>query len=203
MASSPVGDTVNSEFRIKNLNGTAADDGLDVENKNTQKQRFLKVEADMQPAIKIQKILCPVDFSNCSKHALEYALAFAEQYDSEICILHAVESPATAFAYVDLEIPEPDLVDEFRNQAEKQLDELAAALRKRHGAVSKKLVFGKPFAEIIDAASEWGADLIVLGTHGRSALEHILIGSVAEKVVRKANCPVLTVRHPEHEFVHP
>ncbi|MFO7822063.1 MAG: universal stress protein [Lentisphaeria bacterium] len=157
----------------------------------------------MKPSIKIKKILCPVDFSAYSKHAVEYAIAFAKQYDAEIKLIHAVESPSTAFGYADLEIPEPELVDEFREQAEKQLIELTEALQERQTRVSQLLVFGKPFTEIIEEAANWPADMIILGTHGRSGLEHLLIGSVAEKIVRKANCPVLTVRHPEHEFVHP
>jgi nucleotide-binding universal stress UspA family protein len=62
---------------------------------------------------------------------------------------------------------------------------------------------GTPFYEIITCAKELEVDLIILGTHGRGPFAHMLMGSVAEKVVRKAPCPVLTVRHPEHEFVHP
>ena len=60
-----------------------------------------------------------------------------------------------------------------------------------------------PFTEIIRFAKDKDIDLIVMGTHGHTGLAHVLLGSVAEKVVRKAPCPVLTVRHPEHEFVHP
>ena len=157
----------------------------------------------MESKISLSKILCPVDFSPCSKHAVEYAIAFAQQYGAEICLLHVVESPAAAFAYVDLEVPEPELIQEFQEQAQKQLDELTEAARKRYQNVSKELSFGKVYAEIVKYAEDWGAELIVVGTHGRSGLEHILIGSVAEKVVRKAPCPVLTVQHPEHEFIRP
>jgi nucleotide-binding universal stress UspA family protein len=69
--------------------------------------------------------------------------------------------------------------------------------------VLKEIREGSPFYEIIRYAKERDIDLIVMGTHGRSGLVHVLLGSVTEKVVRKAPCPVLTVRHPEHEFVHP
>ena len=65
------------------------------------------------------------------------------------------------------------------------------------------LLTGSPFLEIIQYAKENNVDLIVMGTHGHSGLVHVLLGSVTERVVRKAPCPVLTIRHPEHEFIHP
>ena len=72
-----------------------------------------------------------------------------------------------------------------------------------HLKVHPEVLEGAPFAEIVRYAREKDVDLIVMGTHGHTGLAHVLVGSVTEKVVRKAPCPVLTVRHPEHEFVHP
>jgi nucleotide-binding universal stress UspA family protein len=69
--------------------------------------------------------------------------------------------------------------------------------------VKRTVVDGHPFVEIIKHAKEGDADMIIMGTHGRGAIAHMLLGSVAEKVVRTAPCPVLTVRHPEHKYVHP
>lgn len=70
-------------------------------------------------------------------------------------------------------------------------------------AIHKEVREGTPFYEIVSFATETDVNLIVMGTHGHTGLAHVLLGSVTEKVVRKAPCPVLTVRHPEHEFVHP
>jgi nucleotide-binding universal stress UspA family protein len=85
--------------------------------------------------------------------------------------------------------------------------ELAAFVEKHLAksglSVVSDVALGRPFMEIIRYAKDNQMDLIVLGTHGRSGLRHVLLGSVAERVVRKAPCPVLTIRHPEHEFVMP
>jgi nucleotide-binding universal stress UspA family protein len=153
--------------------------------------------------IKIEKILCPVDFSECSEHAIQYALALGEAYGAEIKLVHAMDIGASVFSYSELDIPDPTFASQLQEEFAQRLDELAARVRRQHEPVTSQMLHGKPFLEIINCANEWQADLIVMGTHGRSGMEHMLIGSVAEKVVRKAPCPVLTVRHPEHDFVMP
>ena len=153
--------------------------------------------------IVIRKVLCPVDFSANSEHAMRYALAFAAAYDAEVELLHVVELPfmphyATA-GVPDLALP----VERIKEECQEMMDELVEKARAVHPRVSGRVIVGTPFVEIVRAAREGGFDLIVVGTHGRAGLKHILIGSVAEKVVRKAPCPVLSVKHPEHEFVMP
>jgi universal stress protein A len=144
--------------------------------------------------IKLQRILLPTDFSEYSAAARMYACAFADQFQCELHVLHVVQDLAPL-------VPEPGAalappVDYLRERA---IDP--------NWSVGKTVVRvvrqGPPFLEIVRYAQETNIDLIVLGTHGRGGLAHMLLGSVAEKVVRKAPCPVLTVRHPEHEFVAP
>lgn len=153
--------------------------------------------------IELEKIVCPVDFSMYANHALEYAIAFAQKYSAQLKLVHVMETVSVTFAYSEIDVIDPSLHERLREDYENRLAELAAQTRERHEPVIPEMRFGKPFSEIIAAAKEWDADLIVMATHGRTGLEHALIGSVAEKVVRKAPCPVLTIRHPEHNFVHP
>ena len=154
--------------------------------------------------IEIKKILCPVDFSDNANHALKYALAFASVYDSEVLLLHVMPPPiySTAdFAGV-YELPAA-AVQELADTCDTRLKNMAAEVGNDHAHIATRLVSGTPFLEIIKMAKEENTDLIVIGTHGRTGMSHVLIGSVAEKVVRKAPCPVLTVKNPEHEFIMP
>ncbi|MCF7854110.1 MAG: universal stress protein [Candidatus Pacebacteria bacterium] len=153
--------------------------------------------------ITIHKILCPVDFSVSSYHALEYAIAFAEKYKAELKVVYVMEVAAAALSLSEVDVTDPGLLEQLQSDANDKLDQIAKETRERHEPVTQQMLYGKPFVEIITAAKDWQADVIIMGTHGRTGLEHVLIGSVAEKVVRKAPCPVLTVRHPEHNFVMP
>src|SRR6266446_3910609 len=154
--------------------------------------------------IDLHRILVPTDFSKHSHNALMYAVAFAEKFGAELYLLHVVQ---------DLALFIPDAVTATPPLAP-PVEQLTAAARAALEDVVRKSEFqgvphhsevreGTPFYEIIRFAREADIDLIVMGTHGHSGLAHVLLGSVTEKVVRKAPCPVLTVRHPEHEFVHP
>lgn len=151
--------------------------------------------------ITIKKILVPTDFSEQGKTALMYAVAFADQFGAAVDLLHVMEPvpPGALLSYVSLN----DLKKGMKEEAEKNMDELNTEWADYAFPVKKMVIEGHPFVEIIKHAKESNADMIVMGTHGRGAIAHMLLGSVAEKVVRKAPCPVLTVRHPEHEFVHP
>ncbi len=154
--------------------------------------------------IQIDKILCPVDFSDSSEHAIGYAMAFAETHQAELKFLHVMD-------YSTFDIPDfpsvvefsSDIIDQIREGCEKRLVELARTQREDYSEVTCQLTMGTPFVEIINTAREDETDLIIMGTHGRSGLAHVLMGSVAAKVVRKSPCPVLTVKHPEHEFILP
>src|SRR5262245_11742128 len=150
--------------------------------------------------IKLQNICVPVDFSDTSAAALKYAKALAEAFQSKLHLLHVLvqwvpdgDFPVSPQFYVGLE-----------ESARKQLEAQLTPEEKTKYQAQLSLVSGlSEFVEIIRYAREKKIDLLVLGTHGRGAIAHMLMGSVAEKVVRKAPCPVLTVRHPEHEFVMP
>lgn len=154
--------------------------------------------------IDLHRILVPTDFSKFSENALKYGAAFAEKFSAELHLLHVVQDLA-------LFIPEAVLgtpavvppVEQFLASAKTALQRVVAELKLPGVTVIPHVAEGVPFEEIIRAAREKDIDLIVLGTHGHTGLAHMLMGSVAEKVVRKAPCPVLSVRHPEHEFVHP
>jgi nucleotide-binding universal stress UspA family protein len=155
--------------------------------------------------IKLDRILVPIDFSDNGEWALKYAAALAEKFNSEIHLLHVLQDVigvgtpevGTAFASPG------DFVKELRASAQNGLQKIADS----DLAAGKKIVQvvrdGQPFVEIIRYAREELADLIVMGTHGRTGLVHVLMGSVAERVVRKAACPVLTVRPAGHQFIMP
>jgi universal stress protein A len=153
-----------------------------------------------QPAFKLTKILVPIDFSDCSKKALQYAVPFAKEFGATIALLHVVQinSPAgPEFGAIDFPLIQADL----RKDAEKQLAELAATDVQEQAAVETLVRSGQEVMEIVDAAKELESDLIIISTHGRTGLKHVFMGSVAENVVRLAPCPVLVVREHEHDFV--
>lgn len=156
-------------------------------------------------AIKISKVVYPTDFSKLSLYALGYAREFVEAFRAEIHCIHVVEGiyqyeagiPGDGGAALSIGGDMMDLANmkmkEFR---EKFLEGLNVP-------TTTKILSGSAFLEIINYTKEIDADLIVIGTHGHTGLAHVLLGSVTEKIVRKSPCPVLSIRHPEHEFVMP
>ena len=148
-------------------------------------------------ALQLKRILVPVDFSEPSEKALRYAAKFAEQFGADVTLLHVIQPVVypTDFGYP----PTPLDVDEsVRHRIEQRLTELSA----QWTAQGKPLIrFGQPYQEIGLAATELQADLIIIATHGRSGLKHVLLGSTAERVLRHAPCPVLIVRERERDFV--
>jgi nucleotide-binding universal stress UspA family protein len=155
--------------------------------------------------IKISKILYPTDFSEISLHALKYARELAGVFDAQLHCVHVVDEAlqywtAMGPESVPVGVAAEDLMSIAEGHMQRFADEHLVGLK--FSPVAKVLV-GRPFREIIVYARDNTIDLIVLTTHGRGGLSWVLMGSVAEKVVRKAPCPVLTVRHPEHEFVIP
>src|SRR5262245_8705221 len=154
--------------------------------------------------IDIKRILLPTDFSKYSRSALTYGGALAEKFGAELYILHVVQN-------IGLLIP--DMVN-VTPPVLPSLEQMGAAVREALAKLIKEAGLekfkvevvvreGSAFYEIVQFAKDQNVDLIVMGTHGHSGLAHMLLGSVTEKVVRKAPCPVLTVRHPDHEFVRP
>ncbi len=154
--------------------------------------------------IDLHRILIPTDFSKHSENALTYALAFAEKFGAELYLLHVVQDLALFIPdAVTVAPPIAPPVEQLTAAVREALNNVVREHRLEQSPVHVEVREGAPFYEIIRFAKEKDIDLIVMGTHGHSGLAHVLLGSVSEKVVRKAPCPVLTVRHPEHEFVHP
>jgi nucleotide-binding universal stress UspA family protein len=157
--------------------------------------------------IKLKNILVPTDFSEYSKYALNYAIAFAQNFKARIILIHITpEREMDSIRQVSTYL-QPGKLEELLRRREsedrRQLEEFIPPELKKGMEVETVHKVGMPFLEIIRTAKERGVDLIVIGTHGRSGLSHMLFGSVAENVVRQAPCPVLSIRHPEHEFVMP
>jgi len=153
--------------------------------------------------IDLRRILVPTDFSKHSENALAYATAFAEKFDAELYLLHVVQDLALFVpeAVTAAPVAAPP-VEQLSAAVREALDRVIDNHQLRRFTVHAEVREGSPFYEIVRFAKEQEIDLVIMGTHGRTGLIHVLLGSVAEKVVRKAPCPVLTVRHPEHEFVH-
>ncbi|HLG29040.1 MAG TPA: universal stress protein [Candidatus Brocadiales bacterium] len=149
--------------------------------------------------VALNKILCPYDFSESSSHALRYAIEFASAYKAKLYLLHVFDIRVLDYGepIYGISIPTKDAIGTIKTELANSIPEKV----KNELQVETIVVSGVPFYEIIKFANENGIDLIVMGTHGRTGIAHILLGSVAEKVVRKASCPVLTVRHPGQEFV--
>lgn len=152
------------------------------------------------PKVHPTRILVPVDFSSASGKAVAYADAFASTFGASVVLIHVVEPLVlpSEFGYV----PAPSPEEEMRHLAavKTRLQSLAADLESaKRSAVEVRI--GRPWQEITTAAQELGADLLVITTHGRTGIKHVLMGSVAEKIVRHAGCPVLVVRPEEKDFV--
>jgi nucleotide-binding universal stress UspA family protein len=155
----------------------------------------------------ITRILVPVDFSAHSDRALRYATTLADRFYATIEVLHVVEDPFVAGAWTPEAVAPniPELLADLVAGARKKLDGMKAAAMEKGvrftTTVLTTVVSGRPADSITDYARTEGFDLIVMGTHGRTGLPHAVLGSVAERVVRMAPCPVLTVREataPEH-----
>ncbi|TVM00128.1 MAG: universal stress protein [Candidatus Brocadia sp. WS118] len=144
--------------------------------------------------IVLKKILCPVDHSECSYLALKYAISLALKDEAKLYLMHVIDIrlyDTEIYKFSPYKLNEIDLT-KIREDLMKSLPEGTLDVLEIETIVVK----GVPFHEIINAAAAIDADLVVIGTHGRTGLSHAVMGSVAEKVVRKAPCPVLTVRMP-------
>jgi len=141
----------------------------------------------VQPIV-LQKILVPIDFSESSSRALAYAVAVARQFKAEVTLLHVVPDVSEEIRLI---VSMPELQQEFVQEGQQNLAHEIKALG-QSGVSFKPLVKkGVPYHEIVELAGVMKVDLLVMGTHGRTGLKHVLMGSTAERVVRHAPCPVL------------
>ncbi|HLF86139.1 MAG TPA: universal stress protein [Nitrospiria bacterium] len=146
-----------------------------------QKRKFLP----------IKKILVPTDFTVYSDHAIEYAIMVAREFEAKILLVHVIEP--MAYSVTDT----VQIIDHYaalKTVAGPILKNLQNKLLKKGLEVDTLLLDGTPYLEIVKKSRQAGIDLIIMGTHGRTGIKHVLMGSVAERVVRMAPCPVLTVR---------
>lgn len=149
------------------------------------------------------KILVPSDFSDCSADAARAARRLAEHFGSRLAVLHVMDEPAALDPMFRGEVPIELLRGRMETYCRDALEKFVAAHFPGNPDIETRIVSGVPYREIIRVARETGAGLIVIGTHGRTGVEHVIFGSTAEKVVRMAPCPVLSVRQGSGEFVRP
>lgn len=150
------------------------------------------------PSKTIRRVLVPIDFSEASERALQHAYELAMTYGAEIVVLHAIEEVVLPMAYgvapkqVDAEAVRPDV------------ESALAELLKKHVGIEHaraEVRVGYPPQQILEAIEEESADLVVMGTHGREGLNRLLMGSVAERIVRHAACPVLTLQQESRSLL--
>lgn len=152
----------------------------------------------------ISTILVATDFSEASDAALNYAKSLATAFGATVHVLHVLEDLAAHAWTTEVYVAAlPGVHEEMEKQARERLDAYLTPAEREAFKAQLALRTGSAFVEIVRHARDVKADLLVMGTHGRGAIAHMLLGSVAERVVRKAPCPVLTVRQTEHAFVHP
>lgn len=153
--------------------------------------------------IRIQKILLPTDFSTYSAAATKYACELATKFDAELHLLHTLETHLSQTPGFAMGVALPNYIIEAKAAAEKSLVDILDPKWAAGRKVIRVVLEGSPKLEIIQYARKQNIDLIVLATHGRTGLRHVIMGSVAETIVRTASCPVLTVRPEGHQFVMP
>ena len=143
---------------------------------------------------KFNKILFATDLSKISEYAFDYALTLSEEFNAKLIILHVISQPIDLQGFYVPHISFETIEHEIAIGAEKMMDKFCKKMLKGYGNYEKLIVAGIPDIEILKKAEIEKVDLIVIGTHGRVGLDHLLFGSTAEKVVKKAVCPVVTVR---------
>lgn len=153
--------------------------------------------------IQLKKILFPTDFSDFSAYAASFAVSFAVDYKAKLYILHVVELPLGMPGIYSMGANDEEIGRTADRLVREELE--AASSADLLGKLDYEVACaqGKPFAEIIKFADEAGVNMIIMGTRGRTGLETVLLGSTAEKVLRKSSVPVFVVRRPGHRFVIP
>ncbi|NUL82560.1 MAG: universal stress protein [Armatimonadetes bacterium] len=146
--------------------------------------------------LQLSKIVCPTDFSDPAMAALAMAKGLAKQFGAKLYLIHVVPPIPLAPASIGFETALYE--DELRKSAEEEMKKLVQELRSQGIEAEGKTVRGEPCDQIVEHAKEVAADMIVIATHGHTGWKHVLFGSVAEKVVRLAGCPVLSFRPNAH-----
>lgn len=141
-----------------------------------------------------KRILCPVDFSETSRVAMETAIELASRFDAELLLVHAYPIPGYTFPDGSA-VASSRMLQDLSDEAARHLEEWRVlAVKAGARRVTVETAVGDPAGEIVRIAQDRKSELVVMGTHGRTGIEHALMGSIAERVVRRAKCPVLTVR---------
>ena len=153
--------------------------------------------------MQIKTILFPTDFSNGARAAMDYAISLAQDYKAKLILLYVIQDISIAEWYIPSSISAADLIEDMEKSASCEMEKWYSEALPKVKDVEHQIVRGVPFVEIIKTAKDKNADMIVIGTHGRTGIDHMLFGSTAEKVVRKSSCPVLTVRMAGKEFKMP
>jgi nucleotide-binding universal stress UspA family protein len=156
-------------------------------------------ERALSRPVTLERILVPVDFSDCSLDALEYAVVLAQQAKASLMLLHVLEPVSYG---LDFDLGHFRSREDVRESWTKRLEELASSHRHPNMPIEYRLRGGFPSDSILDSAQTLPCDLIVMGTHGRRGISHTISGSVAEAVLRKAHCPVIAVRSSKLEPGH-
>jgi nucleotide-binding universal stress UspA family protein len=153
---------------------------------------------------RVERILVPTDFSETASVALGYAVELSRAFDATLHVLHVLENtnPAGGWTAGKKYAPPPrSLTEGMEREAHHELQTLVQSLKPPVSKSVLSVKTGSPLVEIVRCAQEQSVDLIVMGTHGHGLIAHMLLGSVADNVIRRAPCPVLTVRHPRYEPV--
>jgi nucleotide-binding universal stress UspA family protein len=145
-------------------------------------------------SIRVKKILVPTDFSRCSMAATDRAVSLAQTFQAQVILLHVMEPPVYG---LDFSLTHPGILPVVRQKLMERMEQAVDVMRDRGIEAEGYFIIGVPSVEIIRAAEKHNADLIVMGTHGRTGLSHILLGSTAERVIQRARCPVLTVKETQ------
>ena len=148
-----------------------------------------------------KKILFPTDFSVASDYAMSYAISMAKRYKAKFFLLHVVDTTYDISGFYIPHISAEKLMQEMEEAAEKKLTNISSAISRRIKAREIVVKSGIPHKEILKFAKDKGVDMIIMGTHGKAGLDHLLFGSTTERVLRQANCPVLTIRPPKDMFL--
>jgi universal stress protein A len=143
----------------------------------------------------VHHVLVPLDFSTYAEQALDYAIALAQKLQARVTLLHVIQPPAVVKVEGGI-WPSSTFLQDLEAAVTRDMEGYLARVTATGLAGEIAVVHGVPFQEILDTAKARQVDLIIMGTHGRTGLSHVLLGSVAEKVVRLAPCPVLVARQP-------